>query len=519
MQSFLSRFGSLILFVLSGFDRLRFRGASRYLNHARGVESYLWQQCILRKDFAAHAERLTRNLRQGTEALAQAEGVPIKHLNSPNTDKEADALALAHAHDRTTGRIALLTCVESCQTYRARKDDAGLLVMRKEEGRCLHYYHYFQHPGVGLCYVRVQTYFPFTVHIGLNGRQWLYRQLQQRGIGFRRQGNLLTAVDDWSAAQALLDEQRHTDWPTLLSEMTAPIQPLWSYLHDTVRAPYYWMTEQSEWASDLVFRSRQELAQWYPRWLHHGIEHLDCKDVMRYLGKHVPAHSFGTCTGEAKIDLRERVGGARLKFWYHSNSLKIYDKEGQALRVETTINQPGNFRVYRAKEGAADDAPKSWQQMRKGVADLHRQADVSHSANERLLQSLASIAQTTPLGKLLEPLSRPAQTLRGRRVRALNPLTGADGTLLRCLARGDFLLQGFRNRDVRAALCVPTADPDEQGRQSAAIGRKLTMLQAHGIIFRVQKTHRYQLSAQGKRITTALRAAYTSDINNLTTPP
>ena len=59
MKSFLSRFGSLVLFVLSGFDRLRLCGESRLLNHALGVQSYLHQQRILFKDYPAHAERLT----------------------------------------------------------------------------------------------------------------------------------------------------------------------------------------------------------------------------------------------------------------------------------------------------------------------------------------------------------------------------------------------------------------------------------------------------------------------------
>ena len=40
MKSFLSRFQALVLFVLSGFDRLRFCGESRLLNHAGGVNSY-----------------------------------------------------------------------------------------------------------------------------------------------------------------------------------------------------------------------------------------------------------------------------------------------------------------------------------------------------------------------------------------------------------------------------------------------------------------------------------------------
>jgi hypothetical protein len=515
MKTFLSRFGSLVLFVLSGFDRLRLAGESRLLNHARGVQSYLWQRRILFKDFPAHAEALTQTLRQGTEALAKEEGVPLRPLNSPDIDKEATALQLAQQQPGRLGRIAVLSCVESCSTYRLRKNARGLIEPRKEAAKCLHYYHYFQHEQLGLCYVRLQSWFPFSVRVGLNGRQWLYRQFQERGLDYRCRGNLLLAIQDPAQAQALLDEQTRTDWPALLQALVQPIHPLWSYLHDTARAPYYWMTEQSEWATDILFRSAEDLACWYPRWLRHGITTLSCKDVLRYLGKHVPEHGYGSCTGEATIDLRSRREGARLKFWYGSNALKIYDKEAQALRIETTINDPKGFQVYRTKEGAAADAPKSWQQLRKGVADLGRRAEVSQSANNRLAESLARVAEPTPLGKLLEPLGRPVQDANGRRVRALQPLAGADGELLRCLAHGEFLLQGFRNRDLRTLLYGTTSDAKEQRRQAATITRKLAILKAHGLIFRVQKTHRYQLSAAGKRITPALLAAYQADVKRL----
>ena len=151
MKSFLSRFGDVVLFILSGFDRLRFAGESRLLNHARGVQSYLWQQRILFKDFPAHAQQLTHELRRRTEALAQEQDVPLLPLNSPATDKEATALQLAQRHPDRQGRIAVLSCVESCATYRLRKDALGLIEPRKEPGKCLHYYHYFQHPDLGLC--------------------------------------------------------------------------------------------------------------------------------------------------------------------------------------------------------------------------------------------------------------------------------------------------------------------------------------------------------------------------------
>lgn len=515
MKSFLSRFGSLVLFVLSGFDRLRFRGESRLLNHALGVQSYLWQRQIPFKDFPAHAEQLTQALRKGTHDLARAQGVPVVYLNSPAIDKEAKALDLAPQAPAPFGRIALLTCIESCTTYRIRKNAHGKIEPRQEPGRCVHYYHYFQHEQLGLCYVRIQSWFPFSVRVGLNGRHRLCRQLEQRGIDFQANGNLLVNVADPVQAQALFDEQTQTPWPQVLQELIQPIHPLWSYLHETARTPYYWMTEQSEWATDFVFRSAADLALWYPRWIRHGIETLGCKDVLRYLGKKVPDQGYGHCTHEARIDLRTRAEGTRLKFWYGTNSLKIYDKQAQAFRIETTINDPKGFKVFRTKEGEPPNAAKSWQQLRKGVADLGRRAEVSQAANNRLAESLASVVETTPLGKLLEPLCRSTQDKSGRRVRALNPSAGADGELLRRLATGDFLLNGFRNRDLRLALHGAEPDQAQQRRQAAAITRKLAILRAHGLIVKVQKTHRYQLSAGGKRILTALAAAYAADVNRL----
>jgi hypothetical protein len=90
-----------------------------------------------------------------------------------------------------------------------------------------------------------------------------------------------------------------------------------------------------------------------------------------------------------------------------------------------------------------------------------------------------------------------------------------DGKLLRALACGDFLLEGFRNKDVRQALYGATSDRAEQRRQSAAVTRQLGLLRAHGLIVNVQKTHRYQLSALGRRVTTAVLTAHASDVRKL----
>jgi hypothetical protein len=515
MKSFLSRFGALVLFTLSGFDRLRFCGESRLLNHARGVQSYCWQQRVLFKDFPEHAEALTKTLR--IETSKNRGDVPLQHLDSPDIDKEATALELARQHGRTSGRIALITCQESGLTYRLRKNQEGLVEPRKEKTRCTHYYHYFLHEQFGLCYVRIQTWFPFSVRVGLNGRRWLAQQLHNRKVGFQRRDNLITQVDDVDLAQRLLEEQKHVHWPDALRELVRPVHPLWDYLHDKAYTPFYWMTEQSEWATDFVYRSAEDLALWYPRFLQHGILNLSCKDVMRYLGKKVPDHGYGALSGETKIDLRTRPDGTRLKFWYNTNALKFYDKENIALRIETTINSPKEYKVYRTKEGEPSDAPKSWQHLRKGVADMSRRAEVADAANKRLAESLASVAEPDTLGDLLKPLGQPVLKEGRRLARALNPLTGADGELLRTLAQGDYLINGFRNRDLRLNLFGSCEDAKERGHQSAKTTRLLALLKAHALIMKVQKTHRYQLTANGRRIVTALLSAHAASPQRLAT--
>src|SRR3954471_11697995 len=165
MTSFLSRFGLLISFVLSGFDRVRFRGESRLLNNGKGVESYLYQRYLRCIDFPKHAEELTHTLRRQTERDAQEQGVPLKPLNLGFVDKEATALELARAHNLTSGRIAVLSAVESARVFKLRKHSDGRATPVKQEGKCLHYYHYFQHPDLGLCYVRLQSWFPFQVRV------------------------------------------------------------------------------------------------------------------------------------------------------------------------------------------------------------------------------------------------------------------------------------------------------------------------------------------------------------------
>jgi hypothetical protein len=256
----------------------------------------------------------------------------------------------------------------------------------------------------------------------------------------------------------------------------------------------------------------------YPGLVRHGMSVLGSREVMRFLGKRVPIHGGidRSFKGEVTSDLRQRPEGVRVKHRVKDNSVKMYDKQGSVLRVETTINDPHDLKVYRPKEGDGEDAPRKWRYMRKGVADLHRRTQVSQRANDRYFDSLATAADTTPLSQLTDQICRRIR-FKGRPVRAINPLSSEDATLLAAVARGEFAINGFRNRDLRPLLFGSSRRPRKQiTREAAAVTRKLQLLRAHGLIKKLPKSHRYQLTDRGRLIIHALIAARQADTATLT---
>lgn len=528
MHRFLHHHAADVTGVLSGFDRLRFRGTLRLIANVRGLTSLLSHRGVLMKDFKHFALGVTAQVRTAVEQVAAAAGRPLVYLQSWRVDKEQEARRLAREAGIETGLIAVLGCVEQCQTFDLRSDKArGWLVLEPAVRKCQHYYLYYQHERFGFMHVRLQSWLPLNVWVCLNGREWLARELTAAGWPFTRQANCVRPNESaLAAAQALLDAQVRHDWQAELAALAAAANPRHATLCGDFPLHYYWSLEESEWASDVLFRSADRLRGLYPRLIRHGVEALSCAEVMRYLGKRptldgsVP-HSFA---GEVLTDLRpstrpRREDAVRLKHRVNRNWVKLYDKGPDVLRVETVINDARDLRVYRHKEGEAEPAttPKQWRLLRKGVADLERRAALSHQANARYLDALAAADDAVALGTLAAPVCRRVRW-KGRSARGLNPLAPADADLLRVINRGEFTITGFRNRDVRAALFGSAVrDAATSRRQSGQVTRQIRLLRAHGLVKKVGGTHRYQVTASGRVVITALLTARSATTKQLLT--
>ena len=252
----------------------------------------------------------------------------------------------------------------------------------------------------------------------------------------------------------------------------------------------------------------------------HAMQSYSCTDGMPYCGKKVNHNGSlpAACNGTVPIDLQQYRQGSRVQFRLNGNSTKFYDQAyssyGSVLRgAETTLNKVEDFRVYRPKEGGPED-DLQWRKMRQGIADLHRRTEVSGKANARLLDALASVDDSRRVEELTGEIQPPA-TCKGRRVRARHPW-GDDKPLLTAVHRGEFLMNGFRNRDLQPWLYSSVAEsPTEKRRRAAAISRKLRRLPAHGLIQKVGHTHRYLVTTQARAILVAILTTAQTSVQQL----
>lgn len=522
MNKFIAKFSDQIEGVISGFDRLVFRGTLRAIAYELGMKTYLWHSQILLKDFGRHVEQTSQALKAAAIEGAQQAGRPVQFLRSSRESKEELARHIAARDQIQSGLVCVLTSVEPCWSYEiVARRATQKLDLKAARRKCLYIYQYWQHPEFGFLHARIQTWFPFSIQICLNGREWLARQMDRAQLEYVRQDNCFVWVQDYRRAQSLMDQQLKVNWQQQLAGMAHQLNPIHSEIFQRYPVNYYFSTYQSEWATDLVFRPAEPLRRLYPKLVQLGMASFSSADVMRFLGRRTTLEGNvpGTLTAAVCSDLKRRPEGVRIKHSLGINSVKLYDKaytrQRAVLRAEVTINAAEQFRVYRPKEGDPK-GPLEWRSMRRGIADLHRRAEVSGQALDRYWDALASVDDSTTLEELSRSLERCVRW-KGQSVRALHPFDPADSALLEAVNRAEFTINGLRNRDLQALLYAgPALSKEEKRRRSAAISRKLRLLRAHGLIQKLAHTHRYHVTEKGRLILTALLAARHATLKQLT---
>jgi hypothetical protein len=489
-----------VIGVLNGWDRLVFRGTLRMLAFAGGMASYLSRIGTLLKDFGDHAQAMTEQLIQASLKRAELAGRPVQYLPSPKIRKDAYARRIAKNDGITEGLICVLTCVEPCRSYEIyRNREKKLLELVARDRKCKFLYHYWIDRRFGFMSARVQTWFPFSIQVCMNGREWLARRMDEKGMSYTRYDNSFPWIEDFPKAQKMFDVMHKTDWPKVLDAAARQVHPAHATMFRGLGFDYYWSAFQTEWATDTAFDSPQALAAIYPQLVRGAIATFDSRNVMRFLGHRL----YENHEGEIVSEYRHRPEGVCVKHRAVGNSIKVYDKGGSILRIETTINKPGAYRSYRPSE-LEPEGEKQWRVMRRGVADMYRRAEVSQAANDRYAEALAALDTTTPVGRLAAMVCRPVSK-SGKRYRALRPFSVEDHKLLEAISDGQYAPGGFCNRDLASRLYPATsADPINRARTASKVSYRLRILRSHGVIRKLPGQRRYHMTTRGRQIVTAL---------------
>jgi len=507
MNGFIERHRNRILGVVSGFDRLLFRGTLRSISYLDGLKKFLNARSILLKDFAPFANRCTTQIVAHAEKIAEDAKRPYIYLYSPSIRKEDYARKIAQRDQIEQGLVCVLYAVEPCMSFdihRNREEKRLQLVSRQR--KCRFFYFYFVDREFGLMHIRLQSWIPFEVQVCLNGHSYLAGEMQREGIPFEQRDNAFPFIGDIPRAQRLFDRLTTRNWPKMLSCLSRRVNPLLDGLLREV-FDYYWTIRQSEYATDVLFKDRSALHEVYPALCRHAMTHFGSRDVMRFLS----GSRGGKLANEVVSQMNERTEGVRIKHRVGENLIKMYDKGGRILRIETIVNNPRSFQVLR-KIRRGGQSTLTWQKMRKGVSDTPRRAEISLAANVRYLEALSVVGEETPSHRILDPVSEPVES-QGHAYRGLRPISPEESRLFEALMHGEHLLHGFTNRQLRAQLFrAPTTDPRQLRRRSAYVTRRLRLLRAHGLIRKVGRQRLYRITQRGHSVMTTALIFRTTDL-------
>jgi hypothetical protein len=468
--------------VLNCYDRVLISGYLQPFCYAKGMTNYLYQHQIRMFDYAQWAAPLREAIRAQAEALAQENGLQIEFIRKKNFRQEDRIRNILKTRGDAPGLVHIFSAMEVCPTYQPWHDkQTHKNFLKPDTSKCLTYYFYFIDPELGLCFVRVPTWAPFTLTVYFNGHAWLATQLRAQGIGYDLRDNAFTHIADMATANALADTLDIQHLHAKLDEFAQRYCPV----VQTLQHAYQWSIRQAEYSTDLIFKQPKSLAFYTPL-LRLLVLCVQPNDIASFLGRKL----HGNYQGEVGSRFNVRWWGRRLKHTLGPVSIKLYDKFGTVLRIETTVNDVAFFSQYRQVRHRDGTCEMRQAKMPKTVYSLAPLRELLVAANRRYLAFISEI-ETPHLGvPLLNQLAR-TRAENQHTYKGFNFLAEEDAATLRTLLRGEFAISGLTHKAVQQVLSDKT---------SGQVSRLLKRLRVHGLIKKVGKRYKYYLTDLGRQV-------------------
>lgn len=481
MTMLAERYADRLAGMLSCYDRIVITGTLPGVCYAQGMTSFLNAKGIRIFDYPQFAAPLRDRVRECAQALATKHGVPIQHLNKASIRKEDVVAKVLKQRGDRPGLVHIISAMEACASYQPWHDkNTGKTFLRPDSGKCLHYYFYWMDDKLGLTYLRVPTYCPFRLQFYCNGHSWLAKKLAAEDIEFTLLDNAFVRIKDWAQAQALADSLQPDALHRILDRYARECCPVLEVFGQR----YHWSLMQVEYSTDLVFRSEATLRPLYEQLSREAVLSVKAEQVASFLGKKI------TALLAQEIDSRfaTRIEGTCIKHRFGKTGVKMYDKFGCVLRLETTTNDVSFFKHHRKVEHRDAHATRELAPLKKSIYSLIDLREILLACNRRYLEFLSAIEDTSRGARDLARLTEPQQDGE-RTIKGLNFFQRTEQRLLRALQRPEFNIHGLRRADLK---------PYVDGLSAPALSRQLRRMRFLGLIKRVSRTYRYYLTRLGR---------------------
>ncbi len=485
-QSLTERYEDRIAGVLSCYDRVVITGTVPVICYAEGMTRFLHANGIRIFDYPEFAQTLRDRVRDGAASLAVAAGISIEHITRSHIRKEEVVARVLEQRGDHPGLVHIISAMEACGSYRPWHDKAsGKTFVRPDSGKCLHYHFYFMDAALGLVYLRVPTWSPFRLQFYCNGHSWLARQLTAEGIGYTMADNAFVRIDNWQRAQELADALS----PDLLHRTLDGYAAQCCPVCDVFGQSYHWSLMQVEYATDLAFRSATTLGPLYDQLVRQSVLNVKAEQVANFLGRHITPQ----LAQEIGSQFATRIEGTCIKHRFGKCSIKMYDKCGIVLRIETTTNDVSFFKHHRKVEHREGPPIRELAPVKKSIYSLIDLREILLGCNRRYLTHLSALDDFSAGVRALERLTKPHK-VEQKTVKGINFFEPSDATLLHALQNPRVNIAGIRRGDL-----LPDLEMFSPNRLSRHLRRLLDL----GVIKRVTGTYRYYLTKAGRAATAA----------------
>ena len=480
------RYGDRIAGVLSCYDRVVITGTVPVICYAEGMTRFLYANGIRIFDYPAFAMKLRDRVRDGAASLAAAAGITIEHIAKSHIRKEEVVARVLEQRGDHPGLVHVLSAMEACDSYRPWHDKAsGRTFVRPDSGKCLHYYFYFMDADLGLVYLRVPTWSPFRLQFYCNGHSWLARRMTAEGLGYAMADNAFVRIDNWQRAQELADALS----PDLLHRTLDGYAAQCCPVSDVFGQSYHWSLMQVEYATDLAVRSAATLGPLYEQLVRQSVLGVKAEQVASFLGRKITPQ----LAQEIGSQFSTRIEGTCIKHRFGKSSIKMYDKCGIVLRIETTTNDVSFFKHHRKVEHREGPPTRELAPVKKSIYSLIDLREILHGCNRRYLAHLSALDDFSAGVRALDRLTKPRK-VEQKTVKGINFFEPGDSALLHAMQNPRVNIAGIRRADLLGQLEMFSPN---------RLSRHLRRLLDLGVIKRITGTYRYYLTKAGRAATAA----------------